>query len=136
MSWNSFIRVHKIIWQVFCNYYMTISTVPKNIEKQLFKKKAIFPLTKVFGLFLLALSSVTNLRGQFVRVPKVFWQILWKLWERFCNTDEIVETTNFWKRGNFFSKKNWRTFRVSSSMISFRHHFVGVHKVFWHLIWE
>ena len=45
------------------------------------KKKAIFLVKKrnFFGVFLPVLSSVTNLRGQLVRVKKVLWQLLWKL---------------------------------------------------------
>ena len=35
-------------------------------------KKAIFPLTKYFGLFFLVPSSVRNLTGQFVGVQQVF----------------------------------------------------------------
>ena len=41
----------------------------KSISK-LFKKKATFPVFKDFGLFFLVLSSVTNLKIQFVRVQK------------------------------------------------------------------
>ena len=85
---------------------MITSLGPKNVEKQTFQKKTIFPVTKDFGLFFLVLSSVTNLMRQVVKVQKVFWHLLWKLWDHVCNTYEIVENTVFWKKGSFFSEIN------------------------------
>ena len=59
---------------------MIISLRPKKAENQTFQeKKAIFSVTKDFGLFFLVLSSVTNLSGHFLRVQKVFWHLLWTL---------------------------------------------------------
>ena len=55
----------------YVSYNMIISLRPKKVDNQTFQKKATFPVIKVFGLFFLVLSSVTNLRGQFVRVQKV-----------------------------------------------------------------
>ena len=49
-----------------CYYasYKLISPGPKmSLETNKSKKKAIFPVTKNFCLFVLVLSSVTNLRG-------------------------------------------------------------------------
>ena len=40
-------------------------------------------MKEVFGPFFLVLSSVTNLKGLFLGVHKLFWQLLWKLLERF-----------------------------------------------------
>ena len=42
------------------------------------KERQTFPWRKVFGLFLLQLSSVIKVRGQFLLVQKLVWQILWK----------------------------------------------------------
>ena len=64
-------------------------------------------MSKDFGLFFLVLSSATNLKWQLVMVQKVFWQLLWKLWDHFCNTYEVVENTTFSKKGNCFCEKNY-----------------------------
>ena len=39
----------EVVWQVLCNYYMTISSGPKKVENQTFQQKASFPVTKDFG---------------------------------------------------------------------------------------
>ena len=57
---------------------------------------------KNFGLIFLALSSVTNLKGQFIRVHKVIWQLLWRLKDHLCNNQEVVENTSFWKKKRKF----------------------------------
>ena len=64
----------------YCGSYRINSVTPKKLLKtQTFEKKANFQVKRVFGLFFLAFSSVTNLKGQFFRVHKVLWQLLWKL---------------------------------------------------------
>ena len=50
------------------------------------KKRQHFQWTKLFGLPFLALSSLKNVEGRFINVHKVFWQLLWKLQDLFCNT--------------------------------------------------
>ena len=39
----------EVIWEVLCNYYMTISSGPKKVENQTFQQKASFLATKDFG---------------------------------------------------------------------------------------
>ena len=51
--------------------------------KQTFQKIAVFTMKEVFRPFFLVLSSVTNLKGLFLGVHKLFWQLLWKFLQRF-----------------------------------------------------
>ena len=93
----------------YCGSYKIISVKPKRLLKtQIFEKKMhTFQRRKDIGLFFLALSSVTSLMKQFIRIHKVFWQILWKLQDHFCNTGEVVDNTIFWKKkANFPVKKS------------------------------
>ena len=39
-------------------------------------------MTKFLAHFFIS-SSVTNIGEQFMRIHKIFWQLLWKLWEHF-----------------------------------------------------
>ena len=41
-------------------------------KRKTFQKMAVSMLTKVFVTFSVEISSVTNLKGQFIRVQKVF----------------------------------------------------------------
>ena len=82
-----FLSIHKIFWQIlwklqvhFCNTYEVVENTSFG------KKTQTFQWRKDFGLFFLAFSSVTNLRGQFMSIHKVFWQLLWKLQDPYCNT--------------------------------------------------
>ena len=45
--------------------------------KQAFQKKALFPLTKVLGLYVLVLSHMKNVRELFIRLRKLYWHFLW-----------------------------------------------------------
>ena len=49
---------------------------------------------KVWPKFL-ALSSVTNPKGQFIRIQKVFWQLVWSLQDHCYNTYEVVGNNFF-----------------------------------------
>ena len=62
------------------------------------KKRQTFQWKKVFVVFSPGLSSVIDLKGQFVRVHKVISQLLWKLKDHFCNTWAVVENTIFRKK--------------------------------------
>ena len=53
------------------------------------------------------LLSVTNLKELLMSVQEVFWFLGRKLENHFCNTQEVVENTNFEKKG---SSSNGRTF--------------------------
>ena len=56
------------------------------MKTQNFEKKANFPVKKKFWPIFLVSSGVTNLKARFLRVQQVFWQLLWKLQDHFCNT--------------------------------------------------
>ena len=66
-------------------------------------KKAKLLVTKNFGLFLLVLSSVTNLRQQFIRIHKVFSQLFWNL--KTLSLGRRMSTKNCSKEGYFSRKK-------------------------------
>ena len=95
-----------------------------------------FQQRKDFGLTFLALSSVTNLRKHYIRVQKVFWQLLWKLWDHFCNTKEVVGKRNFWKeRQSFQSRKDCGLiFIVLSNMPNVGEQVMGLQNVFWQFL--
>ena len=101
MPWNNFIRFQKVIWEVLCKPLNDQFLGHENVENQTFQKKGFLPVTKDFCLIFLALSSVANIKRQLVRLQKVSWQLLWKLWDHFCNTYETVENTIFWKKSQF-----------------------------------
>ena len=68
---------------------------------------------KIFGLIFLALSSVTNLKGQFIRVHKVIWQFLWRLKDHFCNNQEFCWKHMFLKKKKLSSGKKILAFPFS-----------------------
>ena len=84
-------------------------------------------MKKILWPFFLVFSSVTNLKRQFIRVQKVSWHLLSKLFDHFCNTWEVVENINFWKKkANFPVKKsNWPSFLVLSSMTNLKEQVIG-----------
>ena len=76
------------------------------LKTQLFdKKRQSFQWRKVFGLFFLLLSSVMNLRRQFIVVQKLVWQLPCNNNDRFIRTWEVVENTFFWKKKAIFPVK-------------------------------
>ena len=61
------------------------------------------------------LLSVTNLKELLMSVQEVFWLLRQKLQNHFCNTKEVVENTNFWKKTilSIEKKISLFSFRVS-----------------------
>ena len=51
-----------------------------------------------------------DLKRRNIRVYNAFWQLLWKLKDYFCNTYEVVENPNFWKKGKISSEKKFLAF--------------------------
>ena len=95
----------------------------KSFEKT-FQKKAVFLVKNCFGLVLLVLSSTTNAREKFIRLRNVYWQLFWKLWDHFCNTQVVVENINFWEPGYSGSeKKVWPTVIVLPNMTNLKKKF-------------
>ena len=67
-------------------------------------------MKKSFWPIFLLLSSVKNLKGQFILVQKPVWQLPWETWDRFFRTWEIVENTFFWKKGKLSSEEKFLPF--------------------------
>ena len=132
------IRVYKVFWQLLWSYSINSVTPKRLLKTQTLEKNANFPVKKRFGLFFLALSSVTNLRNHFIGILKVFWQLLWKLQDHFCNTGEVVENTIFWKeRQTFRWKKDYSLIVLQlSSVINPKRLFMRLNKVFRQLLWK
>ena len=65
-----FIRARKVFGQLLCKLPVLFFG-PKRYLETNNSEKAKFPVTKLFGLTFLVLSSVTKLRGRFIRVHKV-----------------------------------------------------------------
>ena len=62
-------------------------------------------MKEVFGPFFLVLSSVTNLKGLFSGVHKLFWQLLWNLLEHFLGPKRLLKTQIFGKKGNISNEE-------------------------------
>ena len=75
--------------------YIIVSSGPKKSNTNFFKKRAVFPVTKDIGLIFPVLSSVTNVREQYIRVQKLFQHSLWKLEDLLFRTYEVLENTKF-----------------------------------------
>ena len=84
---------------------MIISLGPKKVENQSFQIKNTFPLTKDFGRFSLVLSSVTNFKGQFVRIQKFFHTYCGRYKIIYVTPKKLLKTQNFEEKGNCFSDK-------------------------------
>ena len=102
------VRVQKVVWQLLRNlqdqfYLATPSSLVKT--KTFEKKKAIFPVKKSFWPVFPQSIECEKASGRFLRVHNVFWQLLWKLLELFCNTYEVVENKTSWKKGKLSSEK-------------------------------
>ena len=85
--------------------------------KQTFQKTAVFTMKEVFGPFILVLSSVTNLKGLFLGVHKLFWQLLWKLLEHFLGPERLLKTQTFEKKrqSSQWRKQFGHLFLISSN---------------------
>ena len=115
------------------------------LEAHIFEKKRKFCGEKcIAACFFFVLSSVTNLKGRFVRVQQVFWQLLSKLFDHFCYTWEVVENTNFCKNWQTFLWKKlidqlfsyypvWQTSRNNlQGSTSYSYNYCGIYKrIFW-----
>ena len=122
------------------NWSLTAEVIRSNFKKSkrllktnFWKKNANFPVKKRFWSFFLVKSSVTNLKGQFVRVQKVFRELLWKLLDHFCNTWEVVGKHKILKeKGNLSSEGKFLAFFfVLSNMENVRQRLIRAHKVLW-----
>ena len=76
---KQFIGFHKLMWKLLWNFYEHVFSTYEVVENTSFRKKAIVQAKKKCRPIFLVISSVSNLSGQFLRVQKVFWQLLWKL---------------------------------------------------------
>ena len=67
-------------------------------------------MTKVFGPFFLVISSVTNASEHFVRVHRLFSQIVWGFWEHFLGPKRLLRTQVFEKKDKFSSEERTLAF--------------------------
>ena len=106
-TWSNILLCSTRYFGIYGVSYKIISLTPRSLLKtQVFEKKEPFQWRKDSSLFFPALSTVTNLRGQFLTVHKVFWQLLREVKDLFFNTHESVENTKFWKKiANFPVRK-------------------------------
>ena len=77
---------------------------------QTFQKTAVLTMKEVFGPFFFVLSSVANLREQFIRVYRLFRQLLWNslehfLWSKGCWNHQFLKNSKF-----FREEKIWPIF--------------------------
>ena len=102
------VRVQKVVWQLlrFLQDHFYLATPSSLVKTKTFeKKKAIFPVKKSFWPVFPQSIECEKASGRFLRVHNVFWQLLWKLSELFCNTYEVVENKTSWKKGKLSSEK-------------------------------
>ena len=105
--------------------------------KQTFQKTAVFTMKEVFGPFLFVLSSVTNLKEQFIRVYRLFPQLLWILLEHFLGPKRLLKSPIFEKKQIFSGEIILAYFfLVLSNMLNFKEQFRRSNKVFWHLFFK
>ena len=61
-------------------------------------------MKEVFGPFFLVLSSVTNLKEQYIRVCRLFRQLFRNLLELFLGPKRLLKSPIFEKKGNLSSE--------------------------------
>ena len=86
---------------------MTIYLGPKRSIETNISKTAVFTVKEVFGPFFFELSSVTNLRKQFIRVYRLFRQLLWSLMAYFLGPKRLLKSPIFEKKAIFPMKKRF-----------------------------
>ena len=77
---------NKTCFGSFFASYIIVCSGTKKSNANFFKKRPSFPVTKDIGLLFLVLSSVTNVKEQFIRVQKLFQQSLWKIEDHLFRT--------------------------------------------------
>ena len=62
---------------IYCGSFKINSLGPKRLLKtQIFGAKGKLSSQEMISVFFLVFSTVTNLKGQYVKVQKAFWQLL------------------------------------------------------------
>ena len=80
-------------------------------KHQFLKKRQYFQWKRLCGLFFLVLSNVTNLRVQFLRVHKLFWQLCRIYKSISWGPERLLKTPIFEKKAIFPVKKTlWPIF--------------------------
>ena len=103
-------RVHKLFLPLL-NFLWEQFLAPKRLLKSHFfeEKRQPFQWKETnWSVFLVKLSK-TKIKKQFIRVNKVFWQLLWNLQEHFLGTKRLLKTQIFGGQGNLSSEKNYST---------------------------
>ena len=92
------------------NYWASYKIIPlgpkkllkaKNFEKEGQPSR----WRKNFGALFLKLSSATNLTGQFIRVLKVFWRLLWSYKIIYVTPKKLLKAQVFEKKGKSSNRK-------------------------------
>ena len=102
------VSVQKVVWQLLKNLqdHFYLATPSRFVKTKTFeKKKAVFPAKKSFWPVFPRIIECEKPSGRFLRVHNVFWHLLWKLSDLFCNTYEVVEK-NSWKKSKLSGEKN------------------------------
>ena len=131
-SWN-FLQMSTRYFDNFCLNGKITSLEPRRSIETNISKKNCFNDEKSFWPFFLVSSSVTNIKEQFKTVLKLFWQLLWKIKERFLGPKRLLRTQSCEKQDNISSEeKNFGLFfLVSSNMKNDKEHKITVHMLFW-----
>ena len=94
------------------------------------KKRQSFQWGKNYGSLFLVLSSMTNLKGQFVTVFKVFWPLLSLLYDEILGPRRLFNSQIIGKKADFPVKKRfWPFFLIFSNITKIRNFFLRDHKV-------
>ena len=100
-------RVHNFFENPCARYSIIFLCRKMSIETNISKNGCFhrYKSLKDFGRNFLVLPTLTTLREQYMRVHKLFWHLLWKLYNHFFRTWEVGENTNFSKKGNLSSEE-------------------------------
>ena len=98
-------RDQKLFWQLLCKLWVYSYGTQDVDATPICEKKAVFHEEKKILAFF-CIIEFEKAQKTNCKVRKVFSQLLWKLKDHFCIIQEVVENTNFRKKGNHSSDKN------------------------------
>ena len=104
-------------------------------QKQTFQKQLFSRWQKFLVNFFLS-SSLTNIGEQFMRIHKIFWQLLWKLWEHFFKDLRGRWKHKVWKKRQSLQRKKkfWSFFWVYQTRQMSGRKLTRFHRVFSNLL--
>ena len=107
---EQYVKLHEALWRLLSKLWKFFSNTLEVVENTFFKKKAILPMKKTLACLPLAKSNITNVREQIIRVQKVFWYLLCKVYFYFYRTYEVVRNKHFKKRRSLRWQRVWPIF--------------------------